>query len=83
MSKRSGSSKHVSTSELKARCSEIVDRVASKRETVIVTRRGRAVARIVPVEASAQRTLFGFARGSVQVRGDILEPIDVPWDALE
>jgi prevent-host-death family protein len=72
----------VSASELKAHCAEIVERVAARREVVTITRRGRPVARIVPVEQES-RSLFGFARGALTVRGDILGPIDVAWEASE
>jgi prevent-host-death family protein len=74
--------REVSTSQLKARCSEIVEQVASRRDSIVVTRRGRAVARLVPIEEKGERrSLFGFARGSITVRGDLLEPIEVGWEA--
>ncbi len=41
--------------EAKARLSELVDRAESGRETVI-TRRGRAVARLVPVKRARARS---------------------------
>ena len=80
--KRGGASSEVSTSQLKARCSEIVERVAKGREAIVVTRRGRPVARLVPIEAAGD-SLFGFARGVVTVQGDLLAPIDVAWEASE
>ena len=40
--------------EAKARLSELVDRAEAGRETVI-TRRGRAVARLVPVRSKSRR----------------------------
>jgi len=41
--------------EAKARLSELVDRAEAGRETVI-TRRGRAVARLVPVQAAGAKS---------------------------
>jgi prevent-host-death family protein len=70
----------ISTSELKANCARVIGEVAAKRTKVVITRRGRPVAEIVPVAESA-RDLFGFARGAIAVRGDIIEPIDVCWEA--
>lgn len=67
--------------ELRARCGSILDAVAREREAVVITKRGRPVARIVPIEGTAERSLFGFARGSVAITGDILAPVDVEWDA--
>ncbi|MDD5308378.1 MAG: type II toxin-antitoxin system Phd/YefM family antitoxin [Deltaproteobacteria bacterium] len=73
----------ISTSELKARCSEIVSRVERTRTPVDLTRRGRKVARIVPVEGEADADLFGFAKGSIAVHGNIVQPVDVAWEAAE
>ena len=73
---------HVTTSTLKAKCSEIIDGVLRRRTPVVITRRGRAVARLVPVEEGSEReSLFGFAKGCVQIKGDILAPVDVEWEA--
>jgi len=73
----------VTTSELKARCSEIVNRVMRTRSPVDLTKRGRKIARIVPVDGDAEADLFGFAKGSIAVRGDIVAPLDVAWEAAE
>ncbi|MFN0064451.1 MAG: type II toxin-antitoxin system Phd/YefM family antitoxin [Myxococcaceae bacterium] len=73
---------HVTTSELKTHCSELVTRVGRRRESIVVTRRGRPVARLSPIEAEAT-PLFGFASGAIQIRGDVLAPVDVRWDADE
>jgi prevent-host-death family protein len=81
--KRPTGERRVSTSQLKARCSELVEQVASRRDVLVITRRGRPVARLVPVEAEDRRSLFGFARGVITVSGDLIEPIGVAWEAAE
>jgi prevent-host-death family protein len=62
-----------------------LDRVARGREEVVVTRYGRPVAKLVPVEPTEGDEqapgLFGWLRGTVTVHGDIIAPIDEPWDA--
>jgi prevent-host-death family protein len=73
----------VTTSELKARCAEIVSRVERQRTPVLLTRRGRPVARIVPIEESGVADLFGFARGSIAVVGDVVAPTGIAWEAAE
>lgn len=72
-----------STSELKAHCSQIIQEVARRRSVVLVTRRGRAVAKIVPFVQDDQPTLYGFARGIVTFSGDVMKPIGVAWEADE
>jgi prevent-host-death family protein len=70
----------VTSSELKAHASELLDRVARGKERIVITRHGKPVARLVPYSAK-RPALFGFARGSITVHGDLLAPIDVEWEA--
>ena len=72
----------VSTSELKARCSKIIEDVARRRTPVLITKRGRPLAKIVPLDGERE-SLFGFAKGCITVRGDIVAPLDVTWGAAE
>ena len=72
----------VSTSELKAHCSQVIDRVVRSCVPVIITRRGRPVAKLVPLEEEPVE-LFGFLKGSITVHGDVVEPVDVTWEAGE
>ncbi len=66
----------ISASAFKARCLALLDRVAETGEAVVVTKRGRPVARVVPARRAAATSL----RGSVTVRGDIVAPALDDWD---
>jgi prevent-host-death family protein len=66
----------ISMSELRARCTQVIAEVARGSGPVTVTRRGRPVARIVPVEAPRPK-LFGCLAGIITIHGDIVEPVDV------
>src|SRR5262249_7609616 len=55
----------------------LLDRVAETGETLIITKRGKAVARLVP----ARRTQAMSLRGSVTGRGAIVRPILDAWNA--
>jgi prevent-host-death family protein len=64
----------INASDFKARCLEILDRLADRTlERVTITRRGRVVGVLVPPddEADAVRRLHGFMRGSVAVPPEI------------
>ena len=65
----------IAAGEFKAKCLEILDRVARNGDAIVVTKRGRPVARVVPVEPTARRSL----RGSVRYRADIVEPFGDEW----
>jgi prevent-host-death family protein len=65
--------------EFKAKCLKILDEVNRSREPVIVTKRGKPVARIVSV--SQKQSAFGSMAGTVLAETDIISPVDETWDA--
>ena len=60
----------------KAECLAVLDRVAATGETVVVTKRGRPVAEVVPLKGGPSKTL----RGSVTTHGDLTRPVLGDWD---
>ena len=72
----------VAASEFKARCLELMDRVAERRETYVITKRGKPVARLMPLEKKAGEPLFGRLRGMGEEVGDITSPV-VPAEEWE
>jgi prevent-host-death family protein len=71
--------KTVKASEFKAKCLALLDEVQSTGEPLEVTKRGKPVARIVPPPARA-KSIFGAMKGEIKVLGDIVTPLDEPWD---
>ena len=67
--------------EFKARCLELMDQVRDRHESIVVTKHGTPVAKLVPYEQEPP-DIFGFMKGTVLWYGDIVSPIDVEWDAL-
>lgn len=63
--------------KFKSQCLAILDRVAERHESVVVTKRGRPVARVVPLETLAPKSLLG----SVRERGDIVASLGESWGA--
>ena len=61
----------------KAECLALLDRVAATGETLVVTKRGRPVARILPFTEEAPRPLLG----SVKELGDLVAPLSIAWDS--
>ncbi len=72
--------REIAISEFKANCLRIVDEVHRRGQGLILTRRGKALARLVPVE-EAEREPFARLKGTATIHGDIIEPIAEPWDA--
>jgi prevent-host-death family protein len=77
--------KTIPAGTFKARCLAIMDEVASKRESVVITKRGKPVAKLVPVE-NEKDDIFGFfnGKGTIEIKGDIVSPIISPeeWGDL-
>ena len=74
----------VSLAEAKAHLSELTDK-AAQGETVIITKRGKPVARIVPAREEA-KDIFGALKGSVTVtdpNDDLIDPVEVEWEVIE
>ncbi len=69
--------KVVPAGEFKAKCLALFDDVELRKCSIVVTKRGRPVARIIPLPATASHSL----RGSLLHEEDLLAPIDVDWDA--
>jgi antitoxin (DNA-binding transcriptional repressor) of toxin-antitoxin stability system len=56
-----------------------MDEVAQQRRPIIITKRGKPVAKLVPVEKEAI-DLFGRMAGSIKICGDIINPVeDAGW----
>jgi prevent-host-death family protein len=69
--------KQMKASTFKARCLSIMDKVQATGEPVIVTKRGKPVVKVVPVE-SEKDDIFGFMIGKVEIVGDIESPVVPP-----
>ena len=76
-------SRYIAAAEFKANCLRLMDEVAQQRRPIIITKRGKPVAKLVPVETEAIG-LFGRMAGSVKICGDIINPIeDAGWTGDE
>ncbi len=71
----------IPAARFKARCLRIMDEVRARRETVLITKKGKPVARLVPADEPA-RDIFGCLAGDLEIRGDVTSPV-VPPEAWE
>lgn len=75
--------KTMAAGEFKVHCLKVMDEVQSKRQAVLITKRGKPVAKLVPVEKEKD-DIFGFMKGKVKVLGDVVSPVLTPeeWGDL-
>jgi len=67
--------------EFKAKCLKLLDEVAEKREPLVITKHGKPVAQIVPI--AAEGDFVGSMRGTGEILGDIISPLDIEWEAMK
>ncbi len=68
--------------EFKAKCLHVIDDVNKKRQTVLVTKRGKPVAKIIPIQTE-RKNIFGCMKGTATIKGDLTKPIDLGWEINE
>ena len=71
--------RHVAAADFKANCLRLMDEVAQQRRAIVITKRGKPVAKLVPVEREPI-DLFGYMAGTARICGDIISSIeDAGW----
>ena len=68
----------IGAGEFKARCLELMDHVAATGEALVITKRGKPVARLVQIQTE-RPSLIGFSPGAVEWMGDLVSPVSEPW----
>ncbi len=72
------STRTVSASQFKARCLAMLDEVANTGEEIVITKRGRAVVRVIAATEPPG------LRGSVRFNDsddELVKPVDIQWSA--
>jgi antitoxin (DNA-binding transcriptional repressor) of toxin-antitoxin stability system len=68
----------ITATEFKAKCLNILERLDP--QGLIVTKRGRAIAKVIPLNSSDNAALIGSMKGKIRVKGDLLTT-GAAWDA--
>jgi len=85
--------KIIPAGQFKAKCLQIMDEVDETGEPVIITKRGVAVAKLIPVSDKDPNSIFGCMQGKMEIVGDLTvspweeefgdrDPIVEKWDRL-
>jgi prevent-host-death family protein len=66
----------IAISKFKAKCLSLLEEVSKTRTPLRVTRRGKAIADVVPASSEGdERSWIGSLSGSVDIVGDIVSPV--------
>jgi prevent-host-death family protein len=77
--------KKMAAGKFKVHCLAVMDEVQSKREAVLITKRGKPVAKLVPAGGNKGKDeIFGFMAGKIKIVGDVVAPAFSPeeWGDL-
>ena len=72
--------KTIAAGKFKAQCLALLDEVAREHETIVVTKRGKPVAKVVAV-AEEKVDLRQRLKGSILREDNIVNPVPLRWDA--
>jgi prevent-host-death family protein len=76
--------KTILISEFKAKCISVLKEVQRSGEPVVVTLRGRPVARVVPLTDGAHGKQLGTLKGSMRIRCDLVRSGSTgEWEMLK
>jgi prevent-host-death family protein len=70
----------ISAAEFKTNCLRLMDEVARRRIPVVITKRGKPVAKLVPI-SEEPIDIFGRMAGTIRICGDIVGPTGEIWEA--
>ncbi len=73
--------------KFKAACLKLMDRVVATGETIVITKRGKPLAKLVPARArsSARKRGFGSEKGTILFMApddELIAPFPVTWNVL-
>ena len=63
----------------KAKCLQLLDEVRDGHKEFVITKRGEPFARLVPIKKLKQ-PVMGRMRGTLEIRGDLVAPIEEDWE---
>jgi prevent-host-death family protein len=77
--------KTIAAGEFKAKCLHLLDEVAEQRAPLVITKRGKPIAKLVPIDDDKPGEhipvdLYGRMAGTIKILGDIVGPMDdIEW----
>ena len=76
--------KKIAAGSFKAKCLAIMDEVQNKRQAVVITKHGKPVAKLVPIDAEPD-DIYNFLAGKGKITGDVISPALSPeeWGELK
>jgi prevent-host-death family protein len=65
--------KKMAAGSFKVHCLSVMDEVCATRETVLITKHGKPVAKLIPADKDADE-IYDFLAGKGSINGDVISP---------
>ncbi len=75
--------KTVAAAKAKAHLLELLTEVDHDQAEVVITRRGKPVAKLVPYREVNQPDIAGCMKGTFEITGDVIGPEPDVWEAMQ
>jgi prevent-host-death family protein len=73
---------NINAAEFKTKCLKLIDEVAATHQPLVITKRGKPVAQVIPANAETPPpALFGYMQGTGQIVGDLIDMPKSNWSA--
>lgn len=74
----------IAVSEFKATCLKLLDRLSKTRQNLIITKKGKPIAMVVPPPPQKKHSLFGLFKNDLSITGDIVSPLgEEDWEVYK
>ena len=73
-------SRQIPAAQFKQHCLSLMDDLATSGGEFIITKHGRPVCRLVPLNLQSKKSRFGRMKGKITFHGDITAPTGESWD---
>lgn len=69
----------IAAGKFKAQCLKLMDQVQQTREEIVITKYGKPIARLAPMQSEPATSIVGWMKGTIEITGDIVAPLDEIW----
>jgi prevent-host-death family protein len=69
--------KKMEASSFKTNCFAVMDEVRTKHETIVITKHGKPIVKLIPVNTGAD-DIYNFFAGKGAITGDVVSPVLSP-----
>ena len=69
----------ISISDFKTHCLELVSKMEIDKKNIIITKRNKAVAKLIPYQKEKKTPLFGSMKDKATIKKDIVKSLNEKW----